>query len=290
MRRIDVSGTAAFCASLVVHALVIVSMSWAYAREMERQGRSTGRADVMQRAQAQERIAVRDGGFGEAAGKGEAINSLDFTELFKGRPGPQDQAPLSLDPVGAGALDDGSVPSALTEVVVVEIPESIDTSKQEAAPFGVGMIAEVMPKMVARPPMPMPVKAALAQASEGTGPAGDPSPQSESESDPFSRGGTVEVRNGRVDARLGREFKSVKPRLSLKAQLDAMSVQRPVVEMKVSIDETGKVIDVKILRSSGSNEIDVPTTTAMYKWWIEPARDKEGRAVKDVILVTFSYL
>jgi len=28
----------------------------------------------------------------------------------------------------------------------------------------------------------------------------------------------------------------------------------------------------------------------MYKWWIEPAKDKQGKAMKDVILVTFSYL
>jgi len=60
--------------------------------------------------------------------------------------------------------------------------------------------------------------------------------------------------------------------------------------MSVSVDETGKVIDVKVIRSSGSNEIDLPTTMAMYKWWIEPARNREGKAVKDVILVVFSYL
>ena len=113
---------------------------------------------------------------------------------------------------------------------------------------------------------------------------------SESESDAFSRMGTIQVRNGRVEARLGRDFKSVKPRLSLKGELDAISIAKPVVEMRVSVDETGRVIDVKVLRSSGSNEIDLPTTTAMYKWWIEPAKNREGKAIKDVILVTFSYL
>jgi TonB family protein len=122
------------------------------------------------------------------------------------------------------------------------------------------------------------------------GPAGDPAPMSESESDAFSRSGSIQVRNGRVEARLGRSFKSVKPRLSLKGELDAISIARPIVEMKVSVDETGRVIDVQVLRSSGSNEIDLPTTTAMYKWWIEPAKNKEGKAIKDVILVTFSYL
>jgi TonB family protein len=113
---------------------------------------------------------------------------------------------------------------------------------------------------------------------------------SESESDAFSRIGSINVKNGKVEARLGRSFKSVKPRLSLKGELDAISIAKPIVEMKVLVDETGKVIDVKVLRSSGSNEIDLPTTTAMYKWWIEPARDKQGKAMKDVILVTFSYL
>jgi TonB family protein len=296
------SGTLGFCASLVVHALVVLGMLVAYMREMDRRGQSTRRGTVAQRV---ERGDLRDSQFGEAVGEGEAINSLNLAEMFKGRAGPQDQAPLSRDPVGNGMMEDLAMSSALPrEAVAVAIPESVDLSRDEVAPFGVGKMREVGPKVVKRAPVmreevaaataaaqvPAQVQSPGAQEKAKGGAPGDAAPMSESESDAFSRMGSVEVKNGRVDARLGREFKSVRPRLSLKAQLDAMSMQKPVVEMKVAIDETGKVIDVTILRSSGSNEIDLPTTKAMYGWWIAPAKNKEGKAVRDVILVTFSYL
>jgi TonB family protein len=294
----------------------------------------------------------RDSEFGEHSGRGEAINSLSGLEPYQGRKGPQDQAPLSRDPIGNGKLnDEPEKATALREGVDAPMPASIAGGGGAAAPFGVADPSDLkQPALVAKPPIKavvveekpatekaadIPVvqqkveqeKQAVAvavvqpektpqreplpgvpgrgeNAAEGEGKnavnrpaavnpggmAGDPSPMSESESDAFSRMGTIQVRNGRVEARLGRDFKSVKPRLSLKGELDAISIAKPVVEMRVLVDETGKVIDVKVLRSSGSNEIDLPTTTAMYKWWIEPAKNREGKAVKDVILVTFSYL
>jgi TonB family protein len=300
-------------------------------------------------------MVYRDGEFGETKGKGEAMNSLEGDEAYMGRLGPQDQAPLSRDPVGNGKLAEEPVMTALKEQAVAPMPASIAGSQGASAPFGVESVQrEAGPKVVARPPIkaiaieekaaapieadkvpvvdlqadkpvekkpvekqttvavsPTPQKTSEAnpgqRAGEGKvqtpaaaasgaiaantgGAPGDPAPMSESESDAFSRIGSINVKNGKVEARLGRSFKSVKPRLSLKGELDAISIAKPIVEMKVLVDETGKVIDVKVLRSSGSNEIDLPTTTAMYKWWIEPAKDKSGKAVKDVILVTFSYL
>jgi TonB family protein len=298
-----------FIASLVVHALVGVGISIAYMREMDRRVEGRGAGAVARGRVEAERIVergdLRDSQFGEAVGEGESINSLNLMEVFKGRIGPQDQAPLSRDPVGNGMMEESVMATALPkQAVVMAIPESIDPSRDESAPFGVGMVKEVGPKVVKRAPVkaeevaaqtsaaqvPAQVQSSGARENSQGGAPGDPAPMSESESDAFSRMGTVEVRNGRVDARLGREFKSVRPRLSLKAQLDAISMQRPVVEMKVAIDETGKVIDVTILRSSGSNEIDLPTTKAMYGWWIEPAKNKEGKGVRDVILVRVSYL
>jgi TonB family protein len=172
-----------------------------------------------------------------------------------------------------------------------DIPVVAKKVEQERTPVAVAAATDQAQSAspAVSPPDKTEGKGGAAIANVG-GLAGDPSPMSESESDAFSRAGTIQVRNGRVEARLGRDFKSVKPRLSLKGELDAISIARPIVEMKVLVDETGRVIDVKVLRSSGSNEIDLPTTTAMYKWWIEPAKNKAGKAVKDVIVVTFSYL
>jgi TonB family protein len=385
MKRRDHSAAIGLCASLLVHGGVAAALIAIYAHDIESEQWWPA---LMRRAEAQaprpEVDVYRDGEFGERTGHGEALNSLAGLEPFVGRLGPQDQAPLSRDPIGNGRLaDEPQKATALREGIDAPIPQSIAGDGGASAPFGAGNGNEMpQPAVVARPPLKAvaveenaelvkvkpvektveaePVKAiaieqkgseaepvkvgpvkspaqpadkaaekvavavavpqavktpeppvstenkgegknpqdsgqgknngATAAAANPGGMAGDPAPMSESESDAFSRMGNIQVRNGRVEARLGRDFKSVKPRLSLKGELDAISIAKPIVEMKVLVDETGRVIDVQVLRSSGSNEIDLPTTTAMYKWWIEPAKNKEGKAVKDVILVTFSYL
>lgn len=119
--------------------------------------------------------------------------------------------------------------------------------------------------------------AGTASAGGGGGPPGDPAPRADSDSDAFSRAGSVIFRPGRVDAQLGCRVKAVKPRLTVKALVDLASLENPAVVMKVSVDETGKVTDVALLRSSGSNEIDLPVMLAMYSWWIEPPRDQHNR-------------
>jgi TonB family protein len=283
MKKRDISATIGFCASLVVHGGIVLSMLVVYVRDVDRHGRW----EALGRVWHGEEIISREGEFGESKGVGEAANSLSGEEIYQGRLGPQDQAPLSRDPVGNGEIvEEAKSFSALREEVAVAMPESLSVAAREIAPFGVGELAMVAP-VVVKEKRANTRFAPTEQVARG---GGDPAPMSESESDAFSRTGTIVVKNGKVDARLGRNFKSVRPRLSLKAEIDAISVQRPVVEMKIYLDETGKVTDVKVLRSSGSNEIDLPTTTAMYQWWIEPGKDKEGKAIKDVILVTFSYL
>jgi len=121
-------------------------------------------------------------------------------------------------------------------------------------------------------------------------PAADPAPLSDSESDAFARIGSAVVRAGKVEARLGRAFKSVSPRLTMKAYLDLASIVNPSVILKVSINEKGNITDVEVLKSSGSNEVDLPTRLALYKWWIEPRKDKKsGQPAADVIPVVFSF-
>jgi TonB family protein len=58
---------------------------------------------------------------------------------------------------------------------------------------------------------------------------------------------------------------------------------------KVKIDDTGKVTSVDIMKSSGSNNIDLPMRRALYEWWIEPPKDKDGKATADVMTWTISY-
>lgn len=126
-------------------------------------------------------------------------------------------------------------------------------------------------------------------AIPATPPAADPAPQSDSESDPFSKIGSVEFRPGKVDVRFGRKVKTTRPHLTLAGQYDLAAQAAPRVMLKVKTDETGKVIDVAVIQSSGSNEIDAPCQRAVYDWWFEPPKDASGKPVPDVILFTIDF-
>src|SRR5215212_3679001 len=142
MKRRDISATIGFCASLVVHGGIVLSLLVAYVRDVDRQVRW----EAMGRAFHDQEIISREGEFGESKGSGEALNSLAGTEAYAGRLGPQDQAPLSRDPVGNGdVIEEAKSFSALSEVVAVAMPESLSVPLGEEAPFGVGMMAVVSP-------------------------------------------------------------------------------------------------------------------------------------------------
>lgn len=122
--------------------------------------------------------------------------------------------------------------------------------------------------------------------------AGNPLPQNESDSDPFSRisGNIVIPRVGRLDVRMGRKVKTTRPQVGVAALLDQVALNNPTVVLEVHIAPAGNVTDVRIAHSSGSNAIDEPTRVAVYDWWFEPAKDKHGKAVPDVIYFAVQFL
>lgn len=156
-------------------------------------------------------------------------------------------------------------------------------------------VQEAVPKVQVREISP-PAKPQAAQGDgkqRGVPPAaGNPLPQSESDSDPFSRisGNIVVPRIGRLDPRLGRKVKTTRPQVNVAGEIDLIALNNPTVVLEVHIAPTGKVTDVKIAHSSGSNAIDEPTRVAVYDWWFEPAKDKSGKPVPDVIFFTVEFL
>jgi len=110
--------------------------------------------------------------------------------------------------------------------------------------------------------------------------------KSDSESDAFLKNGAFNLRNGKVDARFGRKVKIVRPRFTVAGLWDQFTPGSALAILAIAIDSTGKVTHVEILRSSGSNEIDLPIQRAMYSWWIEPMKDKSGKAIADVTVWT----
>jgi TonB family protein len=121
-----------------------------------------------------------------------------------------------------------------------------------------------------------------------TSPA-DVAPQAESESDPFEKQGAIRFTRGKVEAQFGRKVKTVRPRLTLKAQYDILAMGSASLVVAVRIKADGRVRSVEVLRSSGSNEIDQPTVLAMYDWWIEPPKDQNGQPMPDLVVWTLNF-
>ena len=57
----------------------------------------------------------------------------------------------------------------------------------------------------------------------------------------------------------------------------------------MKIDKTGKVVDVTVLRGSGSQAVDMPVYRALWNWWFEPPKDKQGNPLEDVQLVAIHW-
>ena len=175
------------------------------------------------------------------------------------------------------------------------LPEEITPLKNASAP-ATAPTAVVRNVLTLDPLSPPKLAVPTSPAASATGgaagapiPAADPAADTGLESDPFAKTPGVEFRNGKVEARSGRQVKPVRPRLTEASRRDLLSLQFPTVLLKVRIDDTGKVQDVKVLRGSGSEAIDMPVYRAMWQWWFEPPKNKDGKPLPDVQLVAIHW-
>ena len=154
-------------------------------------------------------------------------------------------------------------------------------------PVAYASIADATP-VTRTPPAPPQPQAQPAAGGGKPGPAvaaADPAPQSDSESDPFSKSGAVKFKRGSTDIQFGRKHKIVRPRLGLAGEADMLQLRQPItLILALTLDETGKVISVTVIKSSGSNNVDQACKVAAYQWWLEPTKDKAtGKPIKDVV-------
>ena len=262
---------------------------------------------------------------GRPEAKGYATHEVAGREEQIAREAPQDQPQLSLDPVGKSKVVE--VPSAPLEqpeqsaapaqanAASASTPPAARAWPLDRATLGplldrltplVGelirvatpadsdpIVAAQVPRPAVVPPAPAaPVAARLrppSPAKQATGTGADPAPKSDSEVDAFSVLGSAQFREGRVTVRSGRQVKTRRPKIGLAGQIDLSQRSTSQVLLKVAIDETGKVTNVEVAKSSGSNEIDQPCRVAMYEWWFEPKRTADGRAVPDVFQFGISF-
>ncbi|MGB7157053.1 MAG: TonB family protein [Tepidisphaeraceae bacterium] len=296
----DLSLTIALCASIIAHGLL------AYATfEISTRQLADIRLPGYPRAAQDDFIEVDQPNsprLGTMDNSGLAPNASDGKESLRAREAPNDQALLSRDPQGPGRIgdlpsmslvpqEDGpTVEGSAAALGAVALVHVLPDATEEPQPFGSGAsippAPTPKPRMVVVAPAPPEEAGPIARSNK---PAADPAPMSDSESDAFSTLGGIEFRDGKMESRLGRAFKSVRPRLSLAAQLDLLSISQPRMVLKIGIDAKGNVTAVDVMRSTGSNQVDQPVKVAMYQWWFEPAKGPNGRPVPETIVFPISW-
>jgi TonB family protein len=290
MTRRDISLTLALCASLTLHTLLLRAAADIYSRQMNKIWLpGVPRQELV--ASSALLVDLPDDPahrLGDSTGKGDSISQSPGETPMQATKGPQNQPFLSLDPAGPGKVGDEPSESVLTpgQAAAPAVAPSPPPS-EESTPFGVNPQPDFSPAAAPATTSPPQQQAAASPAPQ---PAADPAPQGDSESDSIAIAGSAEFHRGSTQVRLGRNHKLVRPRLSLAAQADLLTLPNPVVVLKLKIDKTGNVISATIFRSSGSNNIDEPIKVAAYKWWFEPAKDRDGKSVDDVILFAVGIL
>jgi len=272
MRRGDITPTFAFCLSLLVHGGLAVALVRQYARTaIFLPGAPREHVEVT--------VAPPDNSeLGEAIGHGDAPNALQAELPNLGRKAPHAQAFISRDPVGPGRVgddptmniippgDEGSLGAQdSTPATPVRILPPVSNSIE---PFGHHLPTPQLAtaRQLPHPGMPGP-----------RAPAADPAPMTDSESDAFSPTVDVEIRAGSVEPKLGRHVKTIRPHLSLAAQIDLLGMQYPKMRLRVRLEPDGKVAKVDIVQSSHSETADQEVKVAVYQWQFEP-RPKPGQA------------
>lgn len=299
MNRRDLSLTIALCASLIAHG-VLAFITLEGARRQLASIRLPGfPRQTSDTIEVDHFATARLGG---ATNDGLAPNASPGEETIRAKDASQDQALLSRDPRGPGrigdmpsdslvAQDDRSTLDATAAAVVVTAARStpvLPTATDAPQPFGAGpdVAAVVVIPQWRRPSSPPSLANGEATSNK---PAADPAIMSPSESDAFSSLGGIEFRDGRIESRLGRAFKSVRPRLSFAAQVDLMSLTERRIVLKIAIDSTGKVTAVDVVQSTGSELVDQPVKVAMYQWWFEPPKGPNGRAMAETMVFPISW-
>jgi TonB family protein len=112
--------------------------------------------------------------------------------------------------------------------------------------------------------------------------AGRPIPQANFESVPIAMAASQFV-PGKTYVRSGRKLLTREiPDLTVAGWLDVDSMGKAEVVLRLWLDETGNVVRVRLVHSSGSDNIDLPCERAAETWWFEPKRDPDtGKSVPD---------
>lgn len=192
------------------------------------------------------------------------------------RPHPQVASTGELQPEKEDAKEPPT--ETLTEVATQSSEQKVEERTQQPP-------EPPQPVRETNPTPPSPMQQASVASTDGV-----PIPQGKTESDSFSDEASVDVRPGKVIARTGRPHRITRPREGLSGLIDALASPGMTLTLRLRLSPTGDVIDVSVVRSSGSNSIDQPWKVAAYSWWFEPKKEGNGRPIEDTVQLTLRFM
>jgi TonB family protein len=249
---------------------------------------------------------------GEANGTGTANRSTTGDKPMQAWQGTMEQADLTHSAKPPDDLDKSKLdmPAQAGQQVGDNSPAAPPPSPK----FGVAQPTPTPSKPAGSPPliaMNDPTKPAnsptIGDAPQLTGAAGSPdtkptppaSPKptpkeirghtaisSDTDSIPFANANSAHFHDGKMEGRKGRKVRTTRIQFDLAAIADFPTLSDPTVVLGVTVDASGNVQDIIVLHSSGSADIDLPCQRAVYNWWFEPGKDKDGHPLPDQWVVT----
>jgi TonB family protein len=102
---------------------------------------------------------------------------------------------------------------------------------------------------------------------------------SDTESVPFAKADSVTFVAGKLEGRQGVRVRTTQPRYGDASIHDSEIIGDQPTVFGTTVDRDGNVIDVQILQSSGSTNIDQDRKNAVWNWILEPKRDTNGHLI-----------
>lgn len=104
---------------------------------------------------------------------------------------------------------------------------------------------------------------------------------SDTESVAFAKAPSLMFVAGHLEGRKGLRVQTKEPRYHDSSEVDMESLGYPRTLLGVKVDADGNVLDVTVLESSGSTNIDLDRKRAVWDWILEPEKDKDGHVTDD---------
>jgi hypothetical protein len=224
---------------------------------------------------------------GEANGKGTANRSTDGKQPMQANANELEQADLMKDankfsenallPASKGALVGNN---ALPQKEPSKGAQAEKTTQSPTDPTAVAMAVDQTKPGIGPPPSP------AVSASHLPTPkpmqkqiVGHRATVSDTESVPFAKADSVNFVAGKLEARQGVKVRTTEPRYGDASIHDYEIIGDQPTIFGTTVDRDGNVVDVQILQSSGSTNIDQDRKIAVWNWILEPKKDKDGHLI-----------